>query len=96
VAVLEEERRRAAAAKQVENEAKTDENKTKRSPDWLSSKTDNELNMNNILKKETQDSSMGNLDLGLCLKGHDGSHNSVGEKVDQVKPASLTGFWAIG
>ncbi|MFQ6621445.1 hypothetical protein Gotur_001619 [Gossypium turneri] len=96
VAVLEEERRRAAAAKQVENEAKTDENKTKRSPDWLSSKTDNELNMNNILKKETQDSSMGNLDLGLCLKGHDGSHNSVGEKVDQVKAASSTGFWAIG
>ncbi|XVF33943.1 hypothetical protein REPUB_Repub18cG0014700 [Reevesia pubescens] len=70
VAVLEEERKRAAL-KQVEDELKTDENETNQSPDWLSSKSDNELNINNDLKEETQDSSMGNLDLGLCLKGHD-------------------------
>ncbi|KAL4308961.1 hypothetical protein GQ457_01G006620 [Hibiscus cannabinus] len=95
VAVLEEERKKAAA-KQVENEAKTDDNKTKQSPDWLSPKIDNKLNMNDPLKKEIQDSNMGNLDLGLCLKGHDGSRTSVGESVGQEKAASSTGFWAIG
>ncbi|XWS51818.1 hypothetical protein CRYUN_Cryun11dG0015200 [Craigia yunnanensis] len=94
VAVLEEERKRAAA-KHVENEVKTDENETKQSPDWLSSKSDNELNMNKDLKKEIQDSSMGNLDLGLCLKGHDGSRDSVGEKEGQEKAASSVGFWTM-
>ncbi|XVF77356.1 hypothetical protein PTKIN_Ptkin14bG0036300 [Pterospermum kingtungense] len=53
VAVLEEELKKAAA-KQVEDEAKTDENKTNQSPDWLSSESENELNINNDLKKETQ------------------------------------------
>ncbi|KAE8654211.1 Co-chaperone GrpE family protein, putative isoform 1 [Hibiscus syriacus] len=94
VAVLEEERQKAAA-KQFENEAKTDGNKTKQSPDWLSSKTDNELNMNDLLKKETQDPNMSNLDLGFCLKGHDGRRNSVGMSVGQEKAANSMGFWAV-
>ena len=51
--MLEEERRRAVA-KQVENEAKTDENETKQSQDWLTSDSDKELNVNKNLKKETQ------------------------------------------
>ncbi|XP_007020703.2 PREDICTED: uncharacterized protein LOC18593424 [Theobroma cacao] len=95
VAVLEEERKRAAA-KQVEDEAKTDENETNQSPDWLSSKTNHELNMNKDLKKGSQDSSMGNLDLGLCLKGHDDRRVSVGEKEGQEKAASSAGFWTMG
>ncbi|XWS09749.1 hypothetical protein CRYUN_Cryun39dG0016000 [Craigia yunnanensis] len=55
VAVLEEELKRAAV-KQVEDEAKTykNENETDQSPDWLSSKSDNEQNISNDLKKETQ------------------------------------------
>ncbi|KAE8734935.1 Co-chaperone GrpE family protein, putative isoform 1 [Hibiscus syriacus] len=95
VAVLEDERKKAAA-KQVENEAKTDGNKTEQSTEWLSSKTNIVLNMNALLKKETQDPNMSNLDLGLCLKGHDGSRNSVGESVDREKAASSMGFWAVG
>ncbi|XVF70745.1 hypothetical protein PTKIN_Ptkin11bG0187500 [Pterospermum kingtungense] len=88
VAVLEEERRRASV-KQVENEAKTEENVTDKSPDWFSATSANELNMIKDLKKENQDSSMGNLDL------NDGSHDSVGEKEGQEKPASSVGFWAM-
>ena len=42
-----------------------------------------------------QDSSMGNLDLGLCLKGHDGSRDPVGEKKGQEKAASSAGFWTM-
>ncbi|GMI85242.1 Hygromycin-Sensitive 1 [Hibiscus trionum] len=71
VAVLEEERKQAASAKQVENEAKKDENETKETPD--------RLNMNEDLKKETQESNTGNLDLGLCLKGHEDAHVSADE-----------------
>lgn len=85
VAVLEEERKRAAS-KQVEDEAKTVEKETNQSPVWLS-KSDNELNMNKDVKKG-QDS-MGNLDL------NDGSHDSVGEKEAEDKAASLAGFWAM-
>ncbi|XP_022753095.1 uncharacterized protein LOC111301578 [Durio zibethinus] len=94
VAVLEEERKRAAA-KQVEDEAKTDVNDTNQSPHWLSPKADNKLNMNKDLKKETQDSSMSNLDLGLCLKGHDGNRDSVGEKEGHEKAARSAGFWTM-
>ncbi|XWS11267.1 hypothetical protein CRYUN_Cryun38cG0069400 [Craigia yunnanensis] len=94
VAVLGEGRKRTAA-KQVEDEANTDENETYQSPDWLSSKSDNELNINNDLKKETQDSSLGNLDLDLCLKAHDDSRNSLGEKEGQEKAASSVGFWTM-
>ncbi|XVF03780.1 hypothetical protein REPUB_Repub05bG0022600 [Reevesia pubescens] len=93
VAVLEEERKRAVA-KQVEDEVKTEENETNQSPDWPSSKIDNELNMNNDSKNQTQDSSMGNLDLDLCLKGHDESCYSVAEA--QKKAASSAGFWTMG
>ncbi|XVE50739.1 hypothetical protein DITRI_Ditri01bG0187500 [Diplodiscus trichospermus] len=94
VAVLEEERKRAAA-KQVEDETKTDVNETNLHPDWLSSKSDNKLNVNYDLKKETQGSSMGNLDFGLCLKGHDDSRDSVGEKQSQENAASPAGFWTM-
>ncbi|XVE80444.1 hypothetical protein DITRI_Ditri14bG0140000 [Diplodiscus trichospermus] len=95
VAVLEEERKRAAV-KQVEDEAKTADVETSQtSPNWLSSKSENELNMNEELKKETQDSSMGILDLGLCLKGHDGNGDSVIEKEGQEKAASSAGFWKM-
>ncbi|KAE8679142.1 Co-chaperone GrpE family protein, putative isoform 1 [Hibiscus syriacus] len=68
VAVLEEERKRAASAKQVENEVKKDENEIKEIPA--------RLNVNEDLKKETQDSNMDNLDLGLRMKGHDDTHVS--------------------
>ncbi|KAK8545729.1 hypothetical protein V6N13_066997 [Hibiscus sabdariffa] len=80
VAVLEEEWKRAASAKQVENEAKKDEDETKETPD--------RLNMNDDLKKETQESNMGNLDLGLCLKGHGDTRVSVNEKEGHEKAAS--------
>lgn len=44
-----------------------------------------------------QDSNASHLDLGLCLKGHNSDHDSVGEsKEDQVKNASSGGFWTIG
>ncbi|KAE8680243.1 Co-chaperone GrpE family protein, putative isoform 1 [Hibiscus syriacus] len=95
VVVVEEERKKAAA-KQVEDEAKTDDNKIKQSPDLLSSKTGNELDMNNLLKNEIQDSNKGNLNLVLCLKGHDGSQNSVGTSLGREKAASSMGFWSIG
>ncbi|KAE8704334.1 Co-chaperone GrpE family protein, putative isoform 1 [Hibiscus syriacus] len=94
--VMIEEERKKAAAKQVEDEAKADDNKTEQSPDLQSSKTGNELNMNDILKNEIQGSNTSNLDLGLCLKGHDGSRNSVGESVGQGKAASSMGFWSFG
>ncbi|OMP04325.1 hypothetical protein COLO4_09732 [Corchorus olitorius] len=95
VAVLEEERRRAAA-KQVEDEAKADENEINRSPDWLSSKRDNEFNMNKDPKKETQHSSVGNLDLGLCLKGLNDSHDSAEKEGQEKVASSAAGFWKMG
>ncbi|XP_022717666.1 uncharacterized protein LOC111276120 [Durio zibethinus] len=91
VAVLEEKQKRADA-KQAGDEVKTDENDTNQYPDWLSTKSDNELNMNKDLNKETQHSSMGNLGLDLSLKGHDDSCDSVGEKEGHEKAASQQDF----
>ncbi|GLU23830.1 hypothetical protein SLE2022_398060 [Rubroshorea leprosula] len=87
VAVLEEERKKEVT-KRVENEAKTTE--VNQPSSWLSSKGD-KVNVNKDLKQEIQDSNMGHLDLGLCLKGQ----NENGQNKDQAKTAGSGAFWKM-
>ncbi|KAE8734941.1 SWIB/MDM2 domain superfamily protein [Hibiscus syriacus] len=81
VAVLEDERK--GGCETGENEAKTDGNKTEQSTEWLSSKT------NIVFKHEC---SFKERNSGLCLKGHDGSRNSVGESVDRRRQQARWDF----
>ncbi|KDP39195.1 hypothetical protein JCGZ_00952 [Jatropha curcas] len=92
IVVLEEEQRKAA--KQVDHEAKTDG--TNQFTALHPSKND-ELNNDTALKTETQDSNVSNLDLDLCLKGHNGDPDSVGRtKESQVKKGGPGGLWTTG
>ncbi|GMY31128.1 hypothetical protein FCV25MIE_26370 [Fagus crenata] len=80
IAVIEEQKK--AAVKKAEDEADTSETDQSMKP-----------NSNEVLKEETQDSNINNLDLGLCLTGHNSNLDSVGQNIEtQMKSASPTGF----
>lgn len=80
IAVIEEQKK--AAVKKAEDEADTSETDQSTKP-----------NSNEVLKEETQDSNINNLDLGLCLTGHSSNLDSVGQNIEtQMKSASPTGF----
>ncbi|XP_021687532.2 uncharacterized protein LOC110669957 [Hevea brasiliensis] len=90
IAVLEEQRK---AAKKFDHEAKA--GSINQFTELPTSKND-EQTSDTALKTETQDSSTSNLDLGLCLKGHNGDHdnNNLGQsKEGEMKKASAGGFW---
>ncbi|OAY55212.1 uncharacterized protein LOC110610299 [Manihot esculenta] len=91
IAVLEE---RMKTAKMVDHEAKV--GSINQFTTLQTAKSD-ELNSDTSLKTETQDSNASNLDLGLCLKGHNGEDNNHGQsKEGQMKKASSGGFWKTG
>ncbi|XP_050218314.1 uncharacterized protein LOC126669053 [Mercurialis annua] len=85
IGVLEEKRK---AAKKDENES--NEGVTNQLTPMETPKNDSDSET----KTENQDSNMSNLDLGLCLKGHNNDHDSADESNGgQVKKSSSGGFW---
>ncbi|GLT72842.1 hypothetical protein SLA2020_447410 [Shorea laevis] len=77
IAVLEEQKK--VGIKKSEDEANMSQTNQSMMP-----------NIDEVLNNGTQDSNVSYLDLGLCLKGHNDNHDSVGQnRESQMKSASI-------